>query len=303
MQSTLKLQKLIYGAMVAAMVLCLYFAYSAPKALASPAYDYKYITQSPYPSNLTPGQVVNVWVEVKNTGTKTWKNDGVNPVRLGAGSSFGSSSQSRDYSSEFYNSAGWLSANRTVAIRDGVILPGWHTRFEFTIKAPSANGSYKAYFTPVAEGATWMKDIGMYWGVTVGGGSSDTVITPPTGTGLAVSLASDSPVAGSVAQAAQNAVFSKINLTAGSGSAVTVSSIKVKRGGVSTDTSISSIKLYDGSTQVGSTQSLNTMYATFSQLALAIPAGTTKTLSIKANLSSTATASSSISLGINAVAM
>jgi hypothetical protein len=285
--------------MVFAIVLGSVMSFGAQSVKAAPAYDYQLISQSAYPTSLAPGATTNVFIEVKNTGSATWQSN----VRLGSGSAYGAANQQRDYSSEFANSD-WPSANRAAAMSNGTpvsnILPGWVVRFQFNIKAPTTAGTYKAYFTPVADGVTWMKDIGIFWQITVSADGS--IITPITGTGLGVALASDSPVSGSVAISSQNAVFAKINLTAGSGSAVTVSSIRVKRGGVGADASISSIKLYDGATQVGSTQSLNLTYATFSQLALAIPAGTTKTLSIKANVSSAAVASSSLSLGINAAA-
>ena len=95
---------------------------------AKNAYDYQLVLQSPYPSTVRPGDIINVWLEIKNTGTKTWYNTGANPVRLGSGSKYGDSGQSRDYPSEFYlnqqqplcsggglcsgvPSAGWLSRN------------------------------------------------------------------------------------------------------------------------------------------------------------------------------------------------
>lgn len=297
-----KITKLVYSMMVFAIVLGSVMSFGAQSVKAAPAYDYQLISQSAYPATLAAGATTNVYIEVKNTGTAVWGNT----VRLGAGSAYGASNQQRDYSSEFANSD-WPSANRPAGMSNGTpvsnIQPGWVVRFQFNIKAPTTAGTYKAYFTPVADGVTWMKDIGIFWQITVSSDGSS-VIIPITGTGLGVALASDSPVSGSVAILSQNAVFTKISLTAGSGSAVTVNSIKVKKSGVSADASLSAIKLYDGATQVGSTQGLNLTYATFSQLALVIPAGTTKTLTIKANVSSAAggaTASSTIALGVNAV--
>jgi len=125
-------------------------------------YDWQLITQSPYPAEMNPGEVADVWIEVKNTGTATWNNK----VRLASGSIFGNENQKRDYVSEFADSS-WLSSNRTVAPFHYEVLPGWHTRFQFRIKAPSASGDYKAYFTPVVEGVDWMKDIGLYWAIKV----------------------------------------------------------------------------------------------------------------------------------------
>lgn len=137
-------------------------------------FDYELIDQSSYPSVMAPGTSTNVWIEVKNTGTVTWHGDGIeNVVRLGAGSRYGSANQQRDYISEFANDD-WLSTNRTANILHSVIKPGWHTRFQFNIKAPSTPGTYKAYFTPVVEGVEWMKDIGIYWEITVSGDAQPT---------------------------------------------------------------------------------------------------------------------------------
>jgi len=145
----------------------------APKAdAASKPFDYELIYQSPYPSTLSPGQITNVWIEVKNTGTVTWHGTGIeNVARLGAGSRYGSANQQRDYTSEFANSD-WLSSNRPVAVIHPEVRPGWHTRFQFNIKAPTTPGTYRAYFTLVIEGVEWMKDIGIYWQITVSGATS-----------------------------------------------------------------------------------------------------------------------------------
>lgn len=151
-----------------------FFAVPTANAASTPAYDYELITQSPYPATLTPGQIVNVWIEVKNTGTATWQALQNTPayiatgaVRLGTGSAYGNSNQQRDYASEFENSGNWISNNRPTYISPMEIRPGWHTRFQFDIKAPLTPGDYKAYFTPVVEGVTWMKDIGIFWAIKV----------------------------------------------------------------------------------------------------------------------------------------
>ena len=158
------------------LFLTLFFAISlifpSAKVSAAGSFDYQLVSQSPYPSFLKPGQDTNVWIEIKNTGTQTWKNYGSNPIRLGSGSQYGSYNQQRDYSSEFAGSD-WLSNNRPATITDSEVLPGWVTKIQFNITAPATPGVYKAYFTPVADGITWMRDIGIYWQITVGA-SSDT---------------------------------------------------------------------------------------------------------------------------------
>jgi len=154
----------------------------APQEQAAGTYDYELVTQSPYPATLKPGETTNVWIEVKNTGTATWNDN----VRLGTGSIYGNSNQQQDYASEFANSD-WLSPNRPAGMSNGTnsvtgIIPGWNIRFQFTIKAPATNGNYKAYFTPVADGISWMNDIGIYWEINVNDGTIQPVQPIPTPT-------------------------------------------------------------------------------------------------------------------------
>lgn len=172
--------------LVSILTLALIPFYKTEAATKKLAYDYELISQSSYPSVLNPGEITNVWIEVKNTGTSTWWNYqdpayAYHPVRLGTGSKYGATDQQQDYASEFYLGqaecggtaecvgapSGWLSLNRPVNASPNVIKPGWHARFQFFIKAPTTPGTYKAYFTPVIEGITWMKDIGIYWEIRV----------------------------------------------------------------------------------------------------------------------------------------
>ncbi|MDP3093135.1 MAG: peptidoglycan-binding domain-containing protein [bacterium] len=123
----------------------------------------------------------------------------------------------------------------------------------------------------------------------------------PTPSADAVSLSS-APAASAVAKNSQNVVFFSLKFAAGS-TAYTVSKIVVSRGGVSADTDIAAIKLYDGSTQIGSTQALNTTThkATFN-VSWNVPANTEKILTVKANIYSAATVGDSVTLGIAAIA-
>ena len=115
---------------------------------------------------------------------------------------------------------------------------------------------------------------------------------PPSGAGQdIVSLASDTPAAKSIARGAQDVIFAKINFCAAS-AANTVSKIVISRTGVAQDSDISNVKLYDGATQVGSTQAINTTLhqASFASLSVAIPANSCKTLAVKASIAAGATA-------------
>ncbi|MBI5221455.1 MAG: hypothetical protein HY979_01475 [Candidatus Magasanikbacteria bacterium] len=116
----------------------------------------------------------------------------------------------------------------------------------------------------------------------------------PSGAGEnKVSLAADTPASATVAQGAQNVIFAKINFCAAS-AANTVSKIILTRGGIAADADISAVKLYEGTTQVGSTQALNTTNhkATFSSLSWTIPANSCKVLTVKGSIAGLNTATS-----------
>ena len=143
------------------------------------------------------------------------------------------------------------------------------------------------------------------WATNVQGVETPTPV--PTGAGVTVSLASDSPAAQGVAQSASDFTVGKFNFTAGANT--TVSSITVTRGGLASDNDIANIKLWDGSTQLGGIQALNTTThrATFTGLSWVVPAGMTKVLTVTASMNSTtsspaATVGNAPRLGIAAVA-
>jgi len=189
-------------------------------------------------------------------------------------------------------------------------------------------GNETSYFGPITKAAVikfqekYASEVLASWGLTSGTGFvgsttrakldtflTDGGVTPPVdgevGTAATVSLASDTPVAAQVALNSQDVIFTKIKFTAGA-NAYTVTKIVVARGGVSADADVASIKLYDGSTQLGSTQALNTNThkATFSSLSWTVPSYGVKYLTIKASIaaSGTATVGDSIQLGIASAA-
>ena len=120
---------------------------------------------------------------------------------------------------------------------------------------------------------------------------------------LTVALAS-TPVSDTVVKSAQNVEAVGLILTAGTGSDVKVTSLKVTasvdadadttyasavEGGIYAYAIFSSVSLYDGTTLLGTAKTFNTSgEATFSNLTLTIPAGTSKKLTVKGNVASTA---------------
>ncbi|HRY60192.1 MAG TPA: hypothetical protein P5096_02340 [Patescibacteria group bacterium] len=300
-----KIAKAIYSVVALAMVLGSVFAFSAPKALAAPAYDYALVNQSAYPSTLNAGDVTNVWIEVKNTGTATWGSN----VRLGAGSAYGSAAQGRDYSSEFANSD-WPSANRAAGMTDGTravagIIPGWNVRFQFNIKAPSTAGVYKAYFTPVADGVTWMKDIGIFWQITVAGTSGGGTVTPPPVVAGALNATIDgsTPAAQSIVADGTNGGQALASLAAFNFSgAGTVTQIKLNRIGVSSDSNLDNVYLYDGISKIAEMNSISNGVITFLNSNGLFTINGTKVITVKADINKGTSAGQTIGVSITSAA-
>ncbi len=115
-------------------------------------------------SQLTPNQTGWLELKVRNTGNMTWTNSGPNPVRIG-------SSRPLERVSRYATPA-WLTPSRPGNLVEASVAPGAVGTFEFPITAPSTTGTYIEYFTPLAEGITWMNDIGLsfYTVVNPGGG-------------------------------------------------------------------------------------------------------------------------------------
>jgi hypothetical protein len=116
-------------------------------------------TQQISPTSRSKNQRVYVELSAKNTGNVPWLSTGSNPVRLGT---FGP----QDRSSNYYDSS-WLTYNRVTGLKQSSVAPGDTGTFEFWMKAPAKSGSYKEYFNLLAEGYSWMKDIGLVYSVTV----------------------------------------------------------------------------------------------------------------------------------------
>ncbi|MBT5503143.1 hypothetical protein HN643_04460 [Candidatus Falkowbacteria bacterium] len=112
-----------------------------------------------------------------------------------------------------------------------------------------------------------------------GGGGSGTVVASGD---LSVSLNSGNPEGQYVSKGAQNVLFAKFDL--GVSGTVEIDKIVLQRAGLGYDADLGTIRLYDGATQVGNDQSLNTTThkVTFKNLNWTVSADTV--LSVKANI-------------------
>jgi len=115
--------------------------------------------------------------------------------------------------------------------------------------------------------------------------------TPGPAGALTVALASDTPAAGVAPLKAARIPFTKVNFTAGA-SDVTITALTAQRTGLSADAVLSSIVLIDPVTnlQVGLNQTLDANHQVTFRETLTIPANTTKSYILGANMRTTAAA-------------
>lgn len=100
--------------------------------------------------SLKAGETQKSWVEIKNTGTATWVNSGVNAIKIGT-------VRKRDRNSALYSSS-WLSSNRVGTMQQVAVAPGEVARFEFDLTGGFGGGKVKEYFSLVAEGLAWLPE-------------------------------------------------------------------------------------------------------------------------------------------------
>jgi SAM-dependent methyltransferase len=125
----------------------------------APPYACQYVDRSGDPV-LAPGQTSTLAVRYRNAGTATWQREGEHPVRLGT-------CQPQDRASAFYTAGNWLAPHRPAALREVAVAPGEVGTFEFSVTAPGRPGHFIERFAPLAEGAAWMEDWGLCWGIEV----------------------------------------------------------------------------------------------------------------------------------------
>jgi hypothetical protein len=110
----------------------------------------------------------------------------------------------------------------------------------------------------------------------------------PAAPGLTVALASDTPAAGTIVAGSSATELAKFTFTNGDAAEVKVTQIKVKRIGISDDTTLEALYLFDGYTRLGDEATLSSGYATFNNAAgiFTVAAGKSKTISLRADIKS-----------------
>lgn len=110
---------------------------------------------------------------------------------------------------------------------------------------------------------------------------------PVVGTAaLTVSLASDTPATAILAENTARNQFTKVNLTAGSGADVEVTGLTIQRTGQADDAAFASVIMLDGAdmTQIGLSQSLNSIHEANFTDKITVAKGTTKSIILAGNM-------------------
>lgn len=130
------------------------------------------------------------------------------------------------------------------------------------------------------------------------GGTTTPPPAGPVGSGLTVALASDNAAATTIlADSDTNTYpqgqipFLKVNFTAGADGAVKVTSLKFKRSGVSADSDLGNLYIYDGNTKLAEFTAFSDKVVTFSNSSglFTVDAGKAKAITLKGDLARAAT--------------
>jgi len=195
-------------------------------------------------------------------------------------------------------------------------------------------GNETSYFGPLTQAAVvkfqekYAEDCLASWGLTSGtgfvgsttraklnsllaAGEEEEEEEEVPAAGLSVTLAANTPAsatyvrdntAGTFAQAVAD--FVKFNFTASKEGAAKVTTLKLTRSGVSADSDLSNVYLYEGNTKLAEMTSFTSKVITFNNAAglFTVAAGTTKAIMVKADIAASTATVASIVLGINSAA-
>lgn len=180
---------------------------------------------------------------------------------------------------------------------DVLAANGFQTKFAVT----AANLDGYTAGTDMAADAT-LKTVAGTGSAVVGG---VTPVTPVSGSGLTVALAADQPAAATIVSDSVHGAQAMIDVlklvfTAPADGDVVVKGVTLKRTGISADTDIGNMYLFDGSTQVASNPSVATTKVTFSNSSglFTVTKGASKIIAVKLDLKNATAAGKTINFGI-----
>lgn len=115
--------------------------------------------------------------------------------------------------------------------------------------------------------------------------------TPQVGGKVAVSLASNNPMSGTLVAGQANANLANFTISNNTSSTVTVTGVKLQRIGVSADTTLAAVYLFDGATRLTDSASVSSGYVNFinSSGIVTLAAGASKTIKVVSNIATGST--------------
>lgn len=185
-----------------------------------------------------------------------------------------------------------MTASGKMGIPSLSVFNSWGYSFAHVVPANSYDTA-----TPMSSGIMQARATGQ-----LNPTGSTSTVTPPVSGGVNVSVDNLTPAAGSIAKSAK-VTFTKLDFTAGS-QAATVSSLVVTRIGLSSDSDVSNVYLFDTATNTQlSVGSFNNGRVTFTGSPLfTVNANSMKTVDVRADMASGGTTGDSIGYGIASAA-
>ncbi len=139
-------------------------------------------------------------------------------------------------------------------------------------------------------------------GTTVSNGTTTVV---PTGTSVAVSLAASSPVSGAIIAGQAAADLAEYTFQNTSAAPAVVTNVTLQRGGVSADTSLSNVYLFQGAVRLTDAATVSAGKITFNagQGLFTIPAGSSVTIAVKSDILLSAAAGQTVNVSLLSVTL
>jgi Big-like domain-containing protein/Ig-like domain-containing protein len=148
----------VRGIVPAALLCAAAIGAGVPAPAAADEYAAEYVSECCFAS-MEQGDELDMFFQMRNTGTAVWNQGGPNPVKVGT-------QDPENRASEFYLPGNWESAGRPSLLDEPAVNPGQQTTFSFRIRAPQRVGFFHEVFRLVAEGNVWF-GTGLYldWNV------------------------------------------------------------------------------------------------------------------------------------------
>ncbi len=161
--------------------------------------------------------------------------------------------------------------------------------FNFVVTTPSSWTSFSPMGSDITGAEASLTD------TATGAGS---VVS--TGTGMSVSLASDTAASGTLVYGQSNANLASFNFMASNDGNSIINSLKLKRTGVSSDALLTAVYLFDGNTRLTDAATVSQNYITFNNPAglFTVNAGQTKKITVRSDISSTTGDGSNVGIQI-----